>query len=101
MIHRKRLSAPVLLLVGVMGSAVIGNVGFAAPAVPAPNSCFIDVVPSAGDQPMALDVTVKCAVTGVLSIRANSRQSANFFSKFTNAAGEDVKPDGRVWKLPA
>ncbi len=103
MIHRKRFGAPAALLAGVLaGSIFIATEATAAPgAKPAANTCFVDVVPSAGDQPMWLDVNIRCAVTGVLSIRANSRQSASFIAKFTNAVGEEIKGDGRLWKLPA
>src|SRR6185369_2479923 len=94
MIFRKRIcwaAAAVLMTAGPV---------FAAPGgTPAANSCLVDVAPTA-DAPMALNVTMRCATSGVLSLRANSRQSASFV-KLTDNAGKVIDEDNRVWKLPA
>ncbi len=108
MIHRKRFR-PIagLLIAGLIPGAIGGWPAFgqAAPgATPAANSCWFDVAPTTGapitGEPMALNVTVRCAISGGLSLRANSRQSASFV-KLTDSAGNAIAEDNRIWKLPA
>jgi hypothetical protein len=101
MIGRKQLRMVVLVGIVAASAASIAAIGAPPADRPPANSCAIDVRPSSGNEPMWLDIVVRCAIPGPLTLRANARQSAGFVARVGDAAGHEVAGDGRAWTLPA
>jgi hypothetical protein len=96
MFLRKRFCLGLAAVTVIAGGSPVAA---ASGGAPAPNTCVVDVAPTA-EMPMALNVTLRCAMSGGLTLRANSAQQAGFVGRVSDSGEREVPQETRLWRVP-